>query len=204
MNMNIFCADLGSVMRGNFGWFGRLSDGSSVSGNDIGELAATVADLLNHRQAVALGFEAPMFVPLRDDPVEMTRCRKGETNANRIGGPGSAVLATGLAQVPWILREIRSRLEVAGSATMNWRAFSAGDGGLFLWEAFVSGSAKGEDHVQDARIAVNAFENALPDLEEKNAISEPTVMCLLGAAPLRTGWTEDVGLLAEACIVIKA
>lgn len=204
MELNIFCADLGSVARGNFGWFGRLTTGQSASGTDMPKLATAVSDRLNRGEVVALGFEAPMFVPFRDDPARLTKRRNGETNPNWIGGPGSAVLATGLAQVPWILREMKSKMKVTGRPTLRWEVFAAGEANLLLWEAFVSGSAKGRDHVDDARIAVNAFRKVLPNPVQKNAISEPVVTCLVGAALLRTGWASDVGLLAESCLVIKA
>ena len=189
---------------GNFGWFGRLANGGSASGTDMPGLGAAVSDGLNRREVVALGFEAPMFVPLREDPAQLTKRRKGETNPNWIGGPGSAVLATGLVQVPWILRAVKSKLNATGRPTLNWDVFAAGEANLFLWEAFVSGSAKGTDHVHDARIVVDAFRKALPNPAQRNAISEPVVTCLLGVALLRTGWASDVGLLAESCVVIKA
>ena len=204
MPLNIFCADIGSVSKGNFGWFGRLTDRTSVNGTDMSVLAAAIADRLNHEGTVALGFEAPMFVPFRADPSELTKRRVGETNPNWIGGPGSAVLATALAQVPWILREVKSRLSVKGRATLSWDEVASGKANLFLWEAFVSGRAKGNSHVHDAQIAVRAFEKALPDVTRANAITEATVTSLLGAALLRTGWSADVGLLAQACVVIRA
>lgn len=204
MELNIFCADIGSVAGGNFGWFGQLSGGKSVEGTTMPELAVAVADKLDQGEGVALGFEAPMFVPLREDPATLTKRRLGETNPNWIGGPGSAVLATGLAQVPWVLREVKRRLAGAATATLDWSAFIAGRDRLFLWEAFVSGAAKGATHVHDARIAVEAFARSLPEPSLSNAISEPYVTSLLGAAMIRTGWGTDVSLLATPCLVIKA
>ena len=88
MNLNIFCADLGSVARGNFGWFGRIVDKTSMEGSDMPGLTAAISDRLNLGEVVALGFEAPMFVPFREDPAELTKRRLGETNPNWIGGPG--------------------------------------------------------------------------------------------------------------------
>lgn len=202
--MNVFCADIGSVSRGNFGWYGRLSSRADVRGTDMAALGAAVADQLNAGGTVALGFEAPMFVPLRVAPLELTKRREGETNPNWIGGPGAAVLATALVQVPWILRDIRSRLSVVGFATLSWDDFAAGRANLFLWEAFVSGGAKGGSHIHDAEIAVRAFEASLPDPNRMNVINEPTVSSVLGAALLRTAWSTDVSLLAQTCIVIRA
>lgn len=202
--LNLFCADIGSTSGGNFGWYGRLSSGADVRGTDMSALCTAVADQLNAGGTVALGFEAPMFVPLRSDPLELTKRRKGETSPNWIGGPGAAVLATALAQVPWMLRDIRSKLSVIGLATLSWDDFVARRANLFLWEAFVSGGAKGESHMHDAEIAVRAFEAALPDPSQRNTINELTVSSVLGAALLRTAWSTDVALLAQSCIVIRA
>ena len=159
---------------------------------------------MNLGGGVALGFEAPMFVPLRTDPLELTKRRVGETNPNWIGGPGSAVLATGLAQVPWILRDVKSRLSVVGRATLVWTEFASGEANLFLWEAFVSGHAKGDSHIRDAQIAVGKFQESLPDPSTFNAITEATVTSLIGAAMLRTAWSSDLSLLGQHCVVIKA
>lgn len=202
--MDIYCADIGSVAGGNFGWYASRADGASAQGTTIEELAVAVATSLNGGGSVALGFEAPMFSPLRRDPQTLTRRREGETNPNWIGGPGAAVLATALAQVPWILREVKDRLRVAGNPTLDWGLFDEGNANLFLWEAFVSGDAKGSNHIDDARIAVNAFTASLPNPRLHNAISEPEVLSLLGAALIRTCWSTDIQLLSLPCIVIKA
>lgn len=43
MDIAIFCADVGSVPRGRFGWAGRLRDGSQKTGNRIEGLADEVS-----------------------------------------------------------------------------------------------------------------------------------------------------------------
>ena len=201
--MDIFCADIGSVKKGNFGWYGRQGDGSEVYGQDILNLAEAIASRLNENAQVALGFEAPMFVPLRTDPKTLTEKRAGETDKNWIGGPGSSVLATALVQVPWILTEVRKALTVEASATTKWAAFQARTANLFIWEAFVSGKAKGDSHVDDARIAVELFEKSLPDPTIGNVIFETNVLSILGAALLRTGWATNLDVLEQSPIVLR-
>ena len=201
--MDVFCADIGSVMNGNFGWFGRLSDGTTVEGIDIAAFATTLASRIDLGERIALGFEAPLFVPLRTDPLEITRARNGETTPNWIGGPGAAVLATALAQVPWILRDLKSKVSVAARATLEWSEFASERADIFLWEAFVSGPAKGASHIRDAEVAVRAFVAALPNPPAANAIHEETVISILGTAMLRTGWSMDLNLLQSPCLVIK-
>jgi len=76
--------------------------------------------------------------------------------------------------------------------------------GLYLWEAFVAGKAKGSGHVHDAEIAVQKFLSVLPNPELENAIHEQSVLSLIGASMLRSGWSASVQLLSEPCLVIKA
>jgi hypothetical protein len=202
--LDIFCAAIGSVSGNNFGWFGRLSDGTAISGTDITAFVTELAKRLNGGNRVALGFEAPMFIPLRENPLELTRCRRGETTPNWIGGPGGAVLATAMAQVPWILGDLKPRLSLRINATTDWTHFKSKHSEIFLWEAFVCGVAKGTSHVADAEVAVRAFLATLPDPPASNAIHEPSVTSILGLALLRTGWSKDISFLQHSCVVIKA
>jgi len=43
----------------------------------------------------------------------------------------------------------------------------------------------------------------MKDLPEGNAIAEDVVLSLIGAAMLRTGWSDDPALLQKPCIVVK-
>jgi hypothetical protein len=74
-----------------------------------------------------------------------------------------------------------------------------------LWEAFVSGSGKGVDHLADAERGATAFLRALQTRPLPNAVDpDGPVYSLVGAALLRTGWTQSSAVLAEPCLVIKA
>jgi len=68
----------------------------------------------------------------------------------------------------------------------------------------VTGSAKGQGHIEDAKIAIRRFREALPNPESANAIHEENVLSLVGAAALRAGWTSNVEVLSQPCLVIKA
>lgn len=200
MNPVVACADIGSVKSDNFGW----CDSTGASGNLPSTLARQVARLLKDGQPVALGFECPLFVPLPDAETSLGAARPGEGTRAWSAGAGAGVLATGLVQVVWVLREVRSVLPQPTIAYLDWGEFAAAESGLFLWEAFVSGGSKGDGHVDDARLAVAAFEGALPDPEAANAIRSTTpVHSLVGAALLRTGWSFDPALLSAACLVVK-
>lgn len=196
----LVCADIGSVKNGNFAWYER--DGASAL--DPSSLARQVAAFMNAGRPVALGFECPLFVPLPDDDWSLGSARPGEGARAWSAGAGCGALSTGLVQVAWVLRAIRAQLDTPGSAHLAWDSFSAAGRGLLVWEAFVSGGQKGVDHLDDARLAVAAFESALPDPAARNAIQcASEVYSLAGAALLRAGWSTDVALLSQPCLVIK-
>ena len=66
--LRVFCADIGSVSAGKFGWAVADTEGHArESGSDIRELARSVASHLNSGAPASLGFECPLFVPLRDE-----------------------------------------------------------------------------------------------------------------------------------------
>lgn len=133
-----YAADVGSVRSGNFAW-ARISDGEpSASGSGtqaLDELRRKIrADVERDEAAVSVGFEAPLFIPLRDASPTLTRARGPFEHSSFAGGPGAAVLVTGLTQLAYVLAELED------IATSDHR--DAGDPGrLYVWEAFVSGSA---------------------------------------------------------------
>lgn len=209
-NLCIYCADIGSVKRGNFGWScGTFGNGTleyrvDIDGTEIQDLTKCVAEDLNAGLSVSLGFECPLFVPIRENPRELTSARKGEGSRAWSAGAGAGALTTGLTEVVWILREIRQQLQTEALAYTDWELFTVANGGLFLWEAFISGKSKGDSHTADAEIGVQCFATALPDPTEHDAIDETSVHSLLGAALLRTGWSQDLGALGMPCLVLKA
>ncbi len=200
----LFCADIGSVEKGRFGWFGSGPDDSVISGRCIDDLSCEVAEQLNNEEKVALGFECPLYVPLRGDPMFLTKARTGEGNRSWSAAAGCGALAIGLVEVAWILDKIRGKAPLSTAAFLDWKKFENSGKGLFLWEAFVSGKSKGSGHTHDAVIAVRTFLAALPNPDAANAISEQVVFSLIGASMLRTGWSNNVQHLSDSCLVIKA
>ena len=197
------CVDVGSVSQNNFGWWSDRD--ATASGTLPSEVSKHVAVLLNKGLPVALGFECPLFVPIAEDETRLTNSRPGEGSRPWSAGAGSGSLATGLTQVTWVLREIRRHLEKTVSVSLDWRTFGTNGSALFLWEAFVTGPAKTGDHVQDARAGAQAFAAALPNLASANCIvCDGEVQSLVAASLLRTGWTQDVALLQQPCLVIRA
>ncbi|MBI2818399.1 MAG: hypothetical protein HYX73_00330 [Acidobacteria bacterium] len=200
----VYCADIGSVASNRFGWYGATPTSEAASGTDIHQLVKAVAGNLKKRQPVALGFECPLFVPLADEARKMTSARTGERDRAWCAAAGAAVLATGLVEVLWILREIR---RIAGDnerAFLDWKSFRKRGSGLFLWEAFVSGKRKSQTHAGDAELAVRSFFGTLPEPESAVRCADGTeAYSLIGAALLRSGWATDVRLLSRPCLVIR-
>lgn len=214
-NLAIYCVDIGSVKAGSFGW-AKWDNRSKLAESAIDpcDLVQRVTVDLLADIPVALGFECPIFAPLRDDPAELSRARGCEVFRNRKGdrtsrpwsaGAGCAVLATGLPQVVWILKAIRAGLvDKEVPAFLRWNDFQSSGRGLFLWEAFVTSDAKTESHGRDAGAAVACFARALPNIDDADVNTDTAVHCLVGAALLRTGWSTDLSLLSTPCVVIRA
>lgn len=201
-SLKVYCADVGSIARGRFGWSAR-SRGTEKSGTSIEQLALAVARDLDAGEPVALGFECPLFIPFVADPSRLGCARDGEGARAWSAKSGSGSLVTGLVQVAWLLNSIKHDAEQSHRAFLDWTAFATEYRGLFLWEAFVSGASKRGSHVDDAAAAVAAFVEALPD-PRSSVHCNGDVYSLVGAALLRTKWSADLALLSQPSLVIRA
>lgn len=205
----VLVADIGSIENGNFGWAGSESvpDGDPTRIEDFAE--AGLASLIRH-QSLCLGFECPLFIPAFDvdGPEGVGRGREGEGNRAWSAGAGAFSLTTGLAQTLWIFHRLRDRLAADGlpAVFFDWSDFrKAVAPKLFIWEAFVSGAAKGEEHAIDARSALTAFQRLVAEEENPtSAIDEPEVFSLVAAILLRTGWPISHDLLSRPNLVVRA
>lgn len=208
--MIVYCADIGSVKRGNFGWARAGTDAPEqmLLGASPDDLATRVAVDLSAGLKVAIGFECPLYIPMRDSVGEMWRARTGEGNRAWSAGAGRAVLTVGAVQVPWILTRIAERSDRRLPGFVDWPEFESSPEGLFVWEAFVSGDAKhigdGNAHQGDAVIAVRTFMTALPDPTTSHALRDGEVYSLAAAAILRAGFAEDPSILSLPTLVLRA
>jgi hypothetical protein len=194
----VFCADVGSVRAGNFGW-ARTEPRDAVAEYDSSSpvhLVAAVVDELQAGRPVALGFECPLFVPVPASAAALGAGRGGEGNRPWSAGAGVGTLATGLVQAAWVVTAIRTRCP-DDALHLEWPAFAAASRGLLLWEAFVSATAKGKTHVDDAAIAVAAFSGLLPDHVAGSPITAERPLSLAGAVALWSGWLQDPQVLHQ-------
>ena len=210
----ICCADIGSIKKGNFGWAVVHGD-RQRGGKEIGGLVDDIVGSLAAGIKVALGFECPLWVPVPDEPSGLTAGRAVDGNKPWSAGAGASALAAGLTETAWILRETRRGLEERGvpppATYLDWEEFTRADAGIFLWEAFVTGKAKGkgegaaeDQHVADALTACKAFAASLPNSAAESPC-EPSdaVRSLIGSAVLWSGWSEDLDVLHGRCVVVK-
>jgi len=202
-DLAVYCADVGSVENQRFGWARGLWAPNAVELTHGSEAITELVEELNvdlqSGRPVALGFECPLFVPVRDNPNELTWGREGEGSPAWSSNVGATVLATGLAQTVWILNRVR---QSGVSAFLDWPDFGDAGTGLFLWEAFIAADAKG-DHLQDAVTGVSLLAERV-SVGVESVVLERPVHSLIGAALLRTGWSKDLSLLHTPCVVLKA
>lgn len=193
--------DVGSPKSGNLGWAIRKGKLKS-HGGDLDEFIAEFARQCDGCPA-ALGFEAPLFVPIRDKALELTKARKGEGSRPWSASAGATVLTVALPVVTYTLSKLRTKIG-SYEASLDWKGWGTGSNQLLVWEAFVSGSSKGDDHWNDADIAAASFQDGLSDLDAINAIDEQEVLSLVGAALIHSGWVEpSVSMLRTPALVVK-
>jgi hypothetical protein len=151
---------------------------------------------------LALGFEAPMFVPYGRKICDLDRAREGDGDRAFSASPGACVLTKGLVIVPYIVEELRRCTKTAKS-TFNWRdRLSEGD--LLLFEAFVTHVGKSVSHEECARLALKQFPKGSEQRAAfESAVPEPCTMNLLGAILLRMGWAGDLRMLSEPCLIVR-
>jgi hypothetical protein len=202
----VFCADVGSVKSGNFGWARTEGEEGSVADHDSSrpsDLAEAVVAELHRGRAVALGFECPLFVPVPALDTALGAGRSGEGNRPWSAGAGAGAMATGLVQAAWVLAAIRARCP-NDRLHLEWPPFAAEGRGLLVWEAFVTAGSKGASHVDDATIAVNAFSSALPDPGVASSITAERPLSLAAAVALWSGWLDRADVLHSVPLVIRA
>ncbi len=192
----------------NIGWWRQDGDEPGRGGTSLDQLAALLAEDLAAGRSVALGFEAPMFIPRPPTADRLNKARIGEGNLPWSGGAGTAVLASGIQQMVYVLSALAASGNELPHVGVDVEALAGPTPGLVLWEAFVSGSAKNplaeNPHVDDARVAVAEFRSRWAGGSMSSDIADTEVTSTAGLAILVAGLSTDVELLTRPCIVIRA
>ncbi len=206
-DLEVFCADVGSMNQGSFAWGRRHPTGEDEEvheASSIDHMARAVLHQLVNERPVALGFEMPLFIPVAEESALVNKARPCDVNAPAWCSPvGANVLTAGLPQVAWVLAFLR---EHAGDAPVSfrWDRFAELQSGLLLWEAFVTKGAKGATHEEDARIGVDAFCGQLPSPGDANADDTTRPLSLVAACALWAGWQVEPDDLRSACVLVRA
>jgi hypothetical protein len=203
--MHVAVIDIGKPGK-SLGW--AMVGPATAEGSDLDECIEEVARALE-QGPVALGFEAPMFVPFRNAPEDLTKARTGEcvggVNRPFSASAGSTVLVTSTVVVPYVLERLRST-RPGTDATLDAQSFCEEPGGLLLFEAFVTNQKSTSEtrHMDDARLAASHLHTFLKDGDlPTNAVDESTCFNILGAMMLRTDWRQDTSILSQPCLVVR-
>ncbi len=198
-NVHVFCVDVGSPK--NIGW--ADSTGGSGGPADFEAALEDVAARLHHGELVALGFEAPIWTPRRSDLSRITSSRGGaELELRRAwsAGAGCGALGAGLALMPWCFALLAKNGTVPATTSVN--KFQEWSAGLFVWEALVTGKAKGASHHHDASYGVAAFVARLSDLRSdvpaEPALNHAAVALLVAGFPVPLSELSQAGLVVAA------
>ncbi len=238
--LDCFCVDVGAIQIQNskkenrFGWYcsdclnlvNDAANGASSAFKDIEELVKRLSNTLERGRKVALGFECPLFIPVREDPRKFTRKREEDEQTAWSAGPAATVLVTGMAEISWTLDNLFKQLKGNVPAVFfSFEDFLRHEApAIFFWEALVSGKGKevetscknsNEDqektHVQDACRGVEAFLRKLDDFKKGRktplkAGKGKSEKCLnmLGACLLWAGYAVDRKVLGKRPVVISA
>lgn len=145
----VFPADVGS--RKKFGWACVPGD---QCGNSIGELAKAMVRMGRDGYPISLGFECPLSIPCPGKEMGLGKQRDGEKGRPWSARAGANAAIVGMQQLCWLLGRLRRGLNGDRRATVDWGRFQTGRFNLFLWEAFITGSAKTDSDIGDAREAL--------------------------------------------------
>ncbi|MFZ5719300.1 MAG: hypothetical protein ACOY5Y_07530 [Pseudomonadota bacterium] len=201
--------DVGSPRSGKLGWAIVAPNQTIVTGGDLDAFIERMGEV-GRAWPMAIGFEAPLFIPTRQRALDVLSGRKGEGSRPWSAGAGAAVTTASLAVTTYALAGLRRLLPDARAST-DWTAPVAQVGDCLFFEAFVTGASKDAAqtrtetaHTYDALIAAEAAQELLTgSAAYRSAIEETEVFSLLGAALLRTGWTSDLGVLSAPCLVVR-
>lgn len=108
--------DIGSAAK--TGWWRSEPGGSSTEGRDVDGLCdALLADLTNGSK-VALGFEAPLWLPLATNASQLGKARPGEP-MSWSGGAGATVLTYGIQQMTYVLHRLAAASTTPPTVTFD-------------------------------------------------------------------------------------
>lgn len=186
------------------GW----SDNESDSGTALPEAIQKINEEFPEGK-VALGFEAPIFLPLNDFE-NFTQCRVCDDRQHSwSAGAGATVCAISLPLITLCLQKIYQRYNDIDITTDYCTWNKAGKNTLLIWEAFITRNDRVQYvvnenihaiHMMDARNAVNGFLN-------NNKSQEPSQCPMLNIPMLlaaNIGFNVNIRDLDRRALIVKS
>lgn len=182
-DINVICVDVGRYSdeerRNNFGWaYRKFSVNNIQTGTSIYELIEIIAEIISNNSKLCLGFECPLWLPLSEDPSNLTKKRAQEGNRPWSAAAGACAMSVGIVQASWIFSKIKEKLpNKTINSYFDWNNFLNSSDGVYIWEAFVTGKAHAATHVEDAENAVKAFIkiNSAKDAKSEDLIQSKNI-----------------------------
>lgn len=204
----IYAVDVGSTLTGRngvaFAWAKvPRAGGQPVASVDPAALADSVASDVGAGEPVAIGLEAPLYIPVPTDVTRLSRGRQNEGDRSCFAPAGGYVTALALHQTAWLLRRLRPACEELCDLTVDVARWPPTEGQrpvLFFWEAFVSGPAH-KNHMHDAATAAMYFQANQESLATDITAESP--LCLFGSAVLWSGWSKDLAWLHRSLLSLR-
>ncbi|NQZ14804.1 MAG: hypothetical protein HRT94_08290 [Alphaproteobacteria bacterium] len=198
--------DIGSPKLGNIGWcFVHTKTYELHTGLNLDEVIPLISSSLQENGLI-LGLEAPLFVPLREDLMSATKARKGEGRRPWSAGAGAQVLTMNLPIMTYLFKQIKARYPDV-QAFVNEDNFEALSGQIMIFEALVSGSDKGQSHMDDAQImaeyCINFSKNKTLPLSILESEDDTEFFNLTSASLLRCGLLNDIATLNHKSPIYK-
>ena len=156
-----------------------------------------------------------MYVPRRGNPDAALKGRLGEGSRPWCVHAGAGALVAGLGQVDAVLAALKGACDSL-SGTTRWSEFAAGRAMLMLWEAFVTGqdgssadmcpeiTIDATEHERDALVACVEFERRIDAGKVSSDLGVEPSLSLAGLHLVANRLSNDVMLLTEPCVVVKA
>lgn len=213
----IYAVDVGSPKNG-LAWARLREDERTPTGGvDLNMLCSAMASDLVEGRAVAIGFEAPVFLPVAREAEDLCKARLGERGRPWSAGAGVFVSAVVLPVAAWILERIALGCEAErprlSFSTEDWAVSPSAqaEGVLLVWEAFVSGDGHAREpnkyglpeHVQDAATATMAFKQWSTRVPRPpSQVSAEHAINTVAAAALWAGWDVRTPALRSSALVL--
>ncbi|WP_040783664.1 hypothetical protein [Nocardia pneumoniae] len=201
----VAAVDVGKLA--NVGWW-RIAGVEASGGRDLDDLVTSLAADLDGRRPVALGFEAPLFIPNPSATGGLGRQRVGEAGRPWCAGAGTIALAFGVQQASYVMHRLAETLHRPIRAGVDAASLLSGSLDLLVWEAFVSAGSKDrtavDPHISDARAAAEEFQRRATTGRIRSDVADTQVLNLVAAALLASGLAADTSLLTSPCVVVKS